>query len=169
MRRNSFPLATWWPLALVLLVAAGCDGRDPAAPTVTDGPLFHPAGEEPPPPVGEEGCTPGFWMNNTAAWAPTGYSPDTPFSAVFADAFPGMTLHQVISQGGGDWNALGRQTVAALLNAAHPDVAYPLTAQQVIDEFNHTWNVTRDWEGQKDRFEQFNEQGCPLQADPATS
>ena len=38
--------------------------------------------------------------------------------AGFDDAFPGMTLLEVLSQGGGGLNALGRHTVAALLNAA---------------------------------------------------
>ncbi|MBA2564146.1 MAG: hypothetical protein H0V09_01825 [Gemmatimonadetes bacterium] len=72
-----------------------------------------------------------------------------------------MTLDEVLSQGGGGLKALGRHTAAALLNAASPDVDYDLTARQVIRQFN-TAHPGGDIEGTKNRFERFNEQGCPL-------
>ena len=118
---------------------------------------------------GGEGCTPGFWRNWTGmgpqpnAWAATGYDPDQLFSTVFEDAFPGMTLHDVVSQGGGGLDALGRHTVAALLNAAHPDVSYDLSETEVISAFNAVF-PGGDYEALKDEFEEFNEQGCPLSA-----
>lgn len=125
----------------------------------------------PPPPAGGEGCTPGFWRNWTGmgpgrqgnAWERTGYSPNQLFSDVFENAFPGKTLLQVVSQGGGGLDALGRHTVAALLNAAHPDVSYDLTVEQVISKFNAVFpGNNRAYNTLKDEFEAFNEQGCPL-------
>ncbi len=63
---------------------------------------------------GGEGCTPGYWKQSQHFDSWTGYSPSTQFSAVFENAFPGKTLLQVLEQGGGGLNALGRHTVAAL-------------------------------------------------------
>jgi hypothetical protein len=69
----------------------------------------------------------------------------------------------VLQQGGGGLNALGRQTVAALLSAAHPDVAYPFTPDEVISMFDDVFPGSRhDYRELKDRFEDANEQDCPL-------
>jgi hypothetical protein len=115
----------------------------------------------PPPPGGGEGCTPGFWKqwHHFGSWE--GYHPLQKFSTVFEDAFPGKTLLQVLAQGGGGLNALGRHTVAALLNAANDDVSFGLTVQQVIDAFNAEF-PGGDYEALKDAFADLNEQGCPL-------
>lgn len=109
-----------------------------------------------------EGCTPGYWKqpHHFDSW-PAGILPTDLFSAYFEDAFPGKTLLQVLSTGGGKLIALGRHTVAALLNSASDGVDYPLTMQQVIDEFNATF-PTSNYGPQKDRFGVFNESGCPL-------
>jgi hypothetical protein len=80
---------------------------------------------------------------------------------VFEDAFPGMTLVQVLDLGGGGLNALGRHTVAALLNAASGDVDYDLTALQVINAFNAVY-PGGDYESLKNRFDLLNNQGCPI-------
>jgi len=118
-----------------------------------------------PPPSGGQGCTPGYWRqsHHYDSWT-SPYTPNTPFSAVFADAFPGKTLGQVVALGGGNLNALGRHAVAALLNAASAGVSYDLTVAQVIAGFNNafaTGNRSR-FNDQKDVFEFLNEQGCPL-------
>ncbi len=109
---------------------------------------------------GAEGCTPGYWKQKHHFGNWTGYSPDQQFSSVFENAFPGKTLLQVVSQGGGGLKALGRHTVAALLNGSG-DVDYAMSAQQVIDAFN-TAHPGGDYEGLKDVFEGYNERGCPL-------
>jgi hypothetical protein len=83
------------------------------------------------------------------------------FSAVFDNAFPGKTLLDVLENGGGGLNALGRHTVAALLNAASSGVDYDLTSAQVISLFNAAY-PGGDYEALKNRFAGFNEQGCPL-------
>lgn len=115
-----------------------------------------------PPNGGGEGCTPGFWKQTQhfPFWTAP-YTPGTLFSAVFEDAFPGMTLLQVASLGGGGLNALGRHTVAALLNAASADVDYGFTVQEVIDGFNAVF-PGGDYEGLKGDFEYENELGCGL-------
>jgi hypothetical protein len=115
-------------------------------------------------PCGGEGCTPGYWRQEQhfGNWTAP-YTPETLFSDVFEDAFPDMTLLDVVWLGGGGLNALGRHTVAALLNAASPDVAYSMSVTDVIDDFNAVYPGTKDdYNGLKDIFEGFNESGCPL-------
>jgi hypothetical protein len=111
---------------------------------------------------GGEGCTPGYWKQSQHfdSWTAP-YTPSTQFSAVFEGAFPSMTLLQVLAQGGGGLNALGRHTVAALLNSASADADYDLTTAQVIAAFNAVF-PGGDYEGQKNIFAGFNELGCPL-------
>ncbi len=117
----------------------------------------------PPPPSGGQGCTPGYWKQpqHFDSWT-SPYTPTTPFSAVFEDAFPGRTLLDVLKLGGGGLNALGRHTVAALLNSAGGSgVNYNMSAQGVIDAFNAAY-PSGSYDGLKNIFEGWNEQGCPL-------
>lgn len=104
----------------------------------------------PPPPVettGREGLTPGYWKNNAtkfdgSAWAPTGYFMYQTVGSVFnftGTAYSGLagkTLVQALSLPGGGVNALLRSATAAVLNAAHPAVDYPLTTQQIVARVN---------------------------------
>ena len=111
---------------------------------------------------GGQGCSPGYWKNHSAWPAP--YTQSTPFGSVFANAFPGKTLQQVLSQGGGGLNALGRQTVSALLNAASPGVSFELTTAQVISKFNAAY-ASGVYEPTKNEFEALtdvNGRICPL-------
>jgi hypothetical protein len=110
---------------------------------------------------GAEGCTPGYWkqQQHFDSW-PAPYTPWTDFSDVFDDAIPGKTLQQVVKQGGGGLAALGRHTVAALLNAASPGVDYGPSPTDVIDMFNAA--NPSDYEDLKDVFVGLNESGCPL-------
>jgi hypothetical protein len=114
---------------------------------------------------GKKGCTPGYWKNHHpggsagGSW-PTGYYNDL-FNKHFENAFPGMTLDAVLHQGGGDLNALGRHTVAALLNAAALGDAFHLTTTEVINMFNGVF-PGGDYEGLKDTFEDYNSHGCPF-------
>lgn len=114
--------------------------------------------------VGTEGCTPGYWkqtqhFNN---W-PAAYNPTMLFSDVFEDAFPGLTLLQVLSLGGGGLNALGRHTVAALLNGTSTNVAYAFSQVEVINMFNMLFPDSKPaYESMKDTFVFQNELGCGL-------
>lgn len=112
-----------------------------------------------PPPRNDEGCSPGYWKNHTRSW-PYPYRPDTKFSSVFENAFPNRTLAQVLALQGGGLNALGRQAVAALLNAQSSNVDYALSTSQVISAFNGVF-PGGDYEAKKNWFEDFNLQDCP--------
>jgi hypothetical protein len=117
------------------------------------------------PPGGGQGCTPGYWRqsHHFDSWTAP-YTPTTPFSAVFANAFPGKTLHDVVRLGGGGLNALGRSAVAALLNAASPGVSYDYSTAEIISRFNAAYasGSSRLIEEQKNVFDFLNNQGCPL-------
>lgn len=115
----------------------------------------------PPPPTASQGCTPGYWKQpqHFDSWAAP-YTPETSFGSVFADAFPGKTLLDVVKQGGGGLKALGRHTVAALLNAAG-GVESGLSTADVISAFNTAY-ASGDYESQKNIFAGLNELGCPL-------
>ncbi len=88
----------------------------------------------PEPPSAGQGCSPGYWKTHSAWPAP--YTPSTLFVTVFGEnAFPGLTLQQVLATGGGGLNALGRQTVSALLNAQSTGVNFELSAAEVVGQF----------------------------------
>ncbi|MGH8189323.1 MAG: thrombospondin type 3 repeat-containing protein, partial [Steroidobacteraceae bacterium] len=115
------------------------------------------------PPGGGQGCTPGYWKqpHHFDSW-PSAYAPGMPFVAAFGeDAFPGRTLLDVLGQGGGGLNALGRHAVSALLNGASSSVSYDLSASDVISAFQAV-HPGGDYEALKSRLEGFNEQSCPL-------
>ena len=74
-----------------------------------------------------------------------------------------MTLVQVLGNGGGGLNALGRHTVAALLNSASSGVSFELTPAQVISSFNSVFPGTKSqYNTLKDQFAGLNERLCPL-------
>jgi hypothetical protein len=96
----------------------------------------------PPPPPGDQGCTPGYWKNHTGSWSGTGYAPGQTVGSVFSDAsgFPSLaseTLLQALQGGGGPGTTgaaqiLLRAGVAALLNASSSGVDYTRTTADVI-------------------------------------
>ncbi len=109
----------------------------------------------PPPPPGDEGCTPGYWKNHLEDWSATGFGPANDFDTVFGvDLFsPDITLEQAVNARGGGVRKLARHGAAALLSAAHPDVAYPLSVAQVIAAVQA---------GDSDTLAAFNELGCEI-------
>ena len=112
-----------------------------------------------------EGCTPGFWkQEHPGTW--TGYTPEQDFDAVFGvDEFdPNITLLQALKLKGGGVNALARHAVAALLNAASPDVDSGWTTTDVIAAVQAALAGGGDIEGTKDELASYNESGCPLSA-----
>jgi hypothetical protein len=84
--------------------------------------------------VGGEGCTPGYWKNHLEDWPVTGFDPADDFDTTFGvDLFdPDITLEGAVNAKGGGVKRLARHGTGALLSAAHPDVSYPLTTDQVI-------------------------------------
>ena len=131
-------------------------------PTPTATPVPDPTPTPTPPPTGLQGCTPGYWKQDQHfdSW-PAPYAPDQLFDTYFANAFPGKTLLEVLSTGGGGLDALGRHAVAALLNAGSGAPDYPLTTAQVIAAFDAAF-ASGQYEAQKNIFDRFNNLGCPL-------
>ena len=92
--------------------------------------------------------------------------PNGSFESIFGrNVFAGNpTLYEVLRSGGGGIYALGRQAVAALLNAAHPGVhaaAELDTAAEVIAAFQTGYDSGHIKET-KEMFEDSNESFCPL-------
>ncbi|MEM1582439.1 MAG: class I SAM-dependent methyltransferase [Candidatus Bathyarchaeia archaeon] len=96
-----------------------------------------------------EGFTPGFWKNHLELWVT--YTPSMLWTDVFKDPISiriGKTVISnptlrlaIMATGGinekkGVYDALARHAVAALLNAAHPDVDYPMTEAEIISAVN---------------------------------
>lgn len=84
--------------------------------------------------LGAEGLTPGYWKQPQHLFAWQVYNTTDSFDSVFGvSVFPSsLTLLGALGQGGGGVNALGRQAVAALLNAANTSIDYPLFSSQII-------------------------------------
>jgi hypothetical protein len=94
----------------------------------------------------QAGCTPGFWKNCTIHWGPTGFSTGQHVGDVFdigncCPEVSSATLLQALAFGGGSGTCgavrnLLRAGVAALLNASSPEVDYPRTTADVINDIN---------------------------------
>ena len=124
----------------------------------------------------DEGCTPGKWKNWTGLkrqaniWPPTGFSQGQALSSVFTGvdgSLASTSLLAALSFSGGP-GVIGKQkillraAVAALLNASHPGVAYPLSQAEVIAMVNaalagpEAGLITLATE-----LDDFNNLGCP--------
>jgi hypothetical protein len=123
----------------------------------------------------DEGCTPGFWKQpqHLDSWVATGFSPSQTLESVFdvpdSLGIDNTTLLQALSFKGGS-DTLGaaqillRAGVAALLNAAHPDVNYAFTTAEVIADVNAAL-ASGDRATMLDlatELDEANNAGCPL-------
>ena len=140
-----------------------------------------------------QGCTPGYWKANAAnferkpdkfgadtdgdgvndepaGWAPTGVRPSDTLGSVGFDGFmvlegDNTTFIDALNRGGGGENALMRHAAAAYLNAAHPDISYPIaTTAEVVALVNAALasgdpDVINDT---KDQLDEFNNSGCSI-------
>jgi hypothetical protein len=90
----------------------------------------------PPPPPEFAGCTPGYWKQDQHldSWGPTELAPGDDFDSTFGvDYFdPDITLFDAVLAKGGGVKKIARHGTAALLNALHPAVEYPLSDAEVI-------------------------------------
>jgi len=112
----------------------GCD-----QPPVDPPPVDPPCGEQ----LGAEGLTPGFWKNHTELW--TGYTTTQTLESVFdvpdSLGLDNKTLLEALNFKGGPGakgaaQNLFRHAVAALLNAQHPLVDYPMALATIISSVN---------------------------------
>jgi hypothetical protein len=145
----------------------------------------NPAPPEPPPPP--QGCTPGYWKveQHWDSWV--GYAPGDALADVF-DVTPvknkwvkldksdssdptsrikigQANLGQALRFNGSGAAGLLRAAVAAVLNGAHPSVAYFYSDQQVIDLVNESLAGTgMDVDDLARELDSFNNSpgGCPL-------
>jgi hypothetical protein len=119
-----------------------------------------------------EGCTPGYWKQpqHFGDWPAIVGTQTTQLKDVtaaggtasfVANPLSDMTLLAILEQGGGGLKALGRHTVAALLNAGSTAVDYSPSRAMIINWFNEAY-LTGTVEALKDRLEAENESGCPL-------
>jgi hypothetical protein len=110
---------------------------------------------------GDEGCSQGYWKTHSHSWRPTGYNTDDKYEEIFKVSYD-KTLLGALWRGGGGEYALGRQAVAALLNAAHPHVDYYYTEDEVIDIVQDAYK-RGNIENARDRLEKHNDRSnCPL-------
>lgn len=126
------------------------------------------------PPGGGEGCTPGYWKNHLASWGPTGFSPAQSLGSVFSVAGLGSlssdSLLEALSYGGGNSlldakEVLLRSAVAAILNAAHPDVDYAQPVAMIVAAVDaELVGGTRDSIlALKDELDAANNAGCSIE------
>lgn len=123
--------------------------------------------------LGDEGCTPGYWKNHEDSWGPTGFTTGQTLESVFnvPDVYgvDNVTLLAALSFNGGPTatdaaKLLLHHAVAAILNAAHPNVDYPQSAASIITAVNAAL-ATGDRNTMlalKSTLDAQNNAGCPL-------
>jgi len=130
--------------------------------------------------VEEQGCSHGFWKSHDGSgpqpseW-PSPYTPTTTLGIggfVFPAELSGytfFTFEMALDFTGGPGvngaaEILLRNAVASLLNAEHPDVDYPMTAQEVRDAVNDALDTAdRDTMLELEaELDILNNLGCPL-------
>ncbi len=118
----------------------------------------------PPNEPGSEGCSVEFWKDplHFGDW-PIPLLPGNRFGDIFDDAFPGLTLIEVLKLKDGSLNNLGRETVAALLNGWSPFVDYDISELDVIQMFDQTFPGTEaEYDALAASLAALNAQVCPL-------
>ena len=129
---------------------------------------------------GDEGCTPGFWKNQTGCWCETyepndiggevaWFIPEGDLSDLADD-----TLLDALNYGGGRGpigaaRNLLRHATAALLNACRGNVEYKYTEGEIIAKVDAALlsGDRRAINTAKDDLARENERGCPISSDNA--
>ncbi|MFN0010038.1 MAG: SdrD B-like domain-containing protein [Phycisphaerales bacterium] len=114
---------------------------------------------------GGEGLTPGYWKQSHHFDDWFTYTQNQNYNAVFglsaAQEDASLTLLGALGRGGGGNQALGRHAVAALLNAAHPNVEYAYSTAAIIALVQNAYGAA-DFEGPKNLLAGENERGADL-------
>lgn len=76
----------------------------------------------------------------------------------------GGTLLEAVERGGKGEKSLGKHAVAALLNAASPDVNYAFTTGEVIRMVQDAYEED-DFDPARKVLEKENKRGCPIEDD----
>jgi len=121
-----------------------------------------------------EGCGHGYWKNHESEWEPTGYAPEDLVGGIFTipadlDELADDTLADALAYAGGNGvigaaRILLRHAVAGLLNAAHPEVDYPRSVDEIVSAVNAALasGDRRTILACKEEVDQHNSRGCPL-------
>lgn len=119
-------------------------------------------GAPPADPDSYEGCRPSFWKHHHREWS--AYSPGDRYDAIFGvDASGNKSLMRSLKGHGkrASSKALGREAVAALLNAANSSVNYLFTPGEVVEIVVDAYE-SRDFDTAMNILREQNEKGCPL-------
>lgn len=116
----------------------------------------------------KQGCTPGYWKqpHHFDSWCI--YEPTDLFTSVFRVSLPDRRMNPTLAEAlrlkGGHINALMRHAVAALLNAACPDVSPDpaLDTPLEVIALVQAAILSGDYETAKAILEASNEENCPL-------
>jgi len=116
-------------------------------------------------PAGGEGLTPGYWKQHHHFDDWFDFQPGDHYVDVFmldpGDEPGDLTLIEALKRGGGGNKALGRHAVAAILNAAHPNIDYDLTFTEIKAAVQDAY-AADDFESLKDELDELNNQGANL-------
>jgi hypothetical protein len=124
-----------------------------------------------------EGCTPGYWGHGGEECWCSRFDHDDLVSDVFdvpseLSELGAETLFEAVTTPGGGGSVAGRANqllfhgVAAMLNGCNEDVAYPMSADAVIDHVNAALATLDAGEinAAKNVLAGYNELGCPIDA-----
>lgn len=122
---------------------------------------------------GQQGCTPGYWKNQTDNW-PGGVFPSDAIGTYIPNAslygLGGSSLLEVLGfRGGSDTDGaariLLRASVAGGLNAAHSGVNYPVEVDTILSTVNNllAGGDRAAMLSAASQLDAFNNLECPLQ------
>ncbi len=109
-----------------------------------------------------EGLSPGFWKQPQHFDAWCGFNRGDKYGEVFdVSVSCGTTLLDALSSCGGGASALMRQSTAALLNSAYPNIDYAYTQDEIVSMVQDAFS-TGNCETVKNLLETENERGADL-------
>ncbi len=121
-------------------------------------------GDNAPPPTGEHhnGCSTKYWKDDAHKKQWKMFKSGDRFGAVCkVDSGGNRKLIDTLDVHGGGSKALGRQAVAALLNATNPNVNYYYSASEVKAMVQNAY-ATKDFTTPTGLLKKYNNMGCPL-------
>jgi hypothetical protein len=114
----------------------------------------------PPPPPDHGGCSQDYWKGHKNNWGKS-FKHGDKFSAIFqVDSAGNRSLSDTLDIDGGGSKELGREAVAALLNASNPEVNYFYTPAQVKAMVKNAYQ-TKDYTTTTNLLKQRNKSSCP--------
>lgn len=110
-----------------------------------------------------DGCQNYWWRTDDHLDSWVNHSPNDSFNQTFGrTAFsPDITLRQALYLEGNGVQRAARHTVAALLNADHPNINYAYTVSEVMSLWYRSFD-TKNYAAAANTFYEANSTGCPL-------